>query len=39
MAVGVLFGIKFYKRLNGDMMKKYVYGFMAISGLIILIKG
>ena len=36
---GVALGNKVYSKLNGEVMKKYVYGFMALSGLWIVING
>ena len=36
---GVSLGNKVYSKLNGEVMKKYVYGFMALSGLWIVING
>lgn len=36
---GVTLGTKVYAKLNGEAMKKYVYGFMALSGLWIVIGG
>lgn len=36
---GVAIGQRVYSKLNGDVMKKYVYGFMALSGLWIVIGG
>lgn len=36
---GVALGHRVYSKLNGDAMKKYVYGFMALSGLWIVING
>lgn len=37
--LGIIIGGKLYSKLNGEMMKKYVYGFMALSGLWIFIQG
>ena len=39
LMLGVLVGGKLYSKLNGEVMKKYVYGFMALSGLWIVIGG
>ena len=39
LVAGVFVGSKVYKYLNGELMKKYVYGFMALSGLWIFISG
>lgn len=39
LLLGAAVGFKFYKKLNGEAMKRYVYGFMALSGLFIVING
>lgn len=39
LLLGAFVGSKFYTKLNGEVMKRYVYGFMALSGLFIVFGG